>query len=154
MSFLRETSIIFFADEKYDDIYQSLNSLSGSKKMEYKHLFLLATTVGFKNSKRIPINKRGRQWRATYMTMAEESLLINMLLSEPEINHKLEWLLDSDNEGKIKVIIEEYANGGMDLICKNGLEDYWDGEELIKKDSTIIFELSKYVLSQINDVPF
>lgn len=154
MSFLKESSIIFVSDEKYDDMYKSLSSMEDSYKIDYKYLFLLSAAIGFRNSIRVPVGNKGREIRASYYTQNEESLLINMLMADPDIDHDIEWLMDPENLGEIRKIINEYANAGMEIICNNGLDDYWDGEELVKNDSTIIFELSKFVLSEISNVPF
>src|SRR5699024_5415372 len=155
MSFLKDSSIVFVSDKKYDAIYKSLSTMEDSyKKVDYKYLFLLSVTIGFKNSIRVPVENKGREIRASYYTQNEESLLINMLMADPDINHDIEWLMDSENFGEIRKIINEYANAGMEIICNRGLDDYWDGENLVKNDSTIIFELSKCVLSEISNVPF
>ncbi|WP_162846342.1 hypothetical protein, partial [Staphylococcus gallinarum] len=90
----------------------------------------------------------------SYLSYKEEALLLNMVLADSEINNNLDEIVNLNNKTKIKNIIDEYANGGMELIIDNGLSHRWNGEYLNNEDGNLTFDLSKYILSEVQNIPF
>lgn len=154
MGILKDNQMIFIADSKYNDVFDTFTKKEIGNKIEIKQLFILAATVGFKNSKRVKIGNKGKETRTSYLSYKEEALLLNMVLADSEINNNLDEIVNLNNKMKIKNIIDEYANGGMELIIDNGLSHRWNGEYLNNEDGNLTFDLSKYILSEVQNIPF
>ncbi|WP_162542991.1 hypothetical protein, partial [Klebsiella pneumoniae] len=75
------------ADSKYNDVFDTFTKKEIGNKIEIKQLFILAATVGFKNSKRVKIGNKGKETRTSYLSYKEEALLLNMVLADSEINN-------------------------------------------------------------------
>ncbi|MGX0019730.1 hypothetical protein ACUXPG_000135 [Staphylococcus hominis] len=154
MGILKDNQMIFFTDSKYNDVFDTFNKKEDKNKIEIKQLYILAAAVGFKNSKRLQIKSKGKETRTSYLTYKEEALLLNMVLADNEIGNNIDEIVNSNNKMKIKNIIDEYANGGLELIVENGLPHRWNGEFLNNDDGNLTFDLSKYILSEVQNIPF
>lgn len=154
MGILRDNQLIFYADEKYTNVYDTFNKLKQDKKFETKNLFILSATIGFRNSLKIEVEKKGKETRSNYLTPMEESLLLNLVFTDPSLSNELDTLIKDDNKKLIKTTIDEYANGGMKLILDEALFENWDGYELNEKYEHYYYDLNKFILSQIKKVPF
>ena len=141
-------------DSKYNDVFDKKKKKEDKNKIEIKQLYILAAAVGFKNSKRLQIKSKGKETRTSYLTYKEEALLLNMVLADNEIGNNIDEIVNSNNKMKIKNIIDEYANGGLELIVENGLPHRWNGEFLNNDDGNLTFDLSKYILSEVQNIPF
>ncbi|RTX73048.1 hypothetical protein EKQ61_11395, partial [Staphylococcus gallinarum] len=81
MGILKDNQMIFIADSKYNDVFDTFTKKEIGNKIEIKQLFILAATVGFKNSKRVKIGNKGKETRTSYLSYKEEALLLNMVLA-------------------------------------------------------------------------
>ena len=147
MGILKDNQMIFFTDSKYNDVFDTFNKKESKNKIEIKQLYILAAAVGFKNSKRVQIENKGKETRTSYLSYKEEALLLNMVFADSEIDNNIDKM-------KIKNIIDEYANGGLELIVESGLSHRWNGEFLNNEDGNLTFDLSKYILSEVQNIPF
>ena len=154
MCILKDNQMIFIADSKYNDMYDTFTKKESENKIEIKHLYILAATVGFKNSRRVKIESKGKETRTSYLSYKEEALLLNMVFADSEINNNIDEIVNLNNKMKIKGIIDEYANGGMQLIVENALSHRWNGDYLNNEDGNLVFDLSKYILSEVQNIPF
>lgn len=154
MGILKDNQMIFIADSKYNDVYDTFTKKESENKIEIKHLYILAATVGFKNSRRVKIESKGKETRTSYLSYKEEALLLNMVFADSEINNNIDEIVNLNNKMKIKGIIDEYANGGMQLIFENALSHRWNGDYLNNEDGNLVFDLSKYILSEVQNIPF
>lgn len=158
MGKLKESQLIFHADERYKGIYdyftKKQDDFSG---IEIKSLFLLTVTIGFNNSKKNPFNQRGStQMRSSYLSPDQESLVYNIAFSDNSFNNNIEELSsgDKDNLAKIKNIYEEYANGGMEILIEKVFKDRWNGEYLDPDYEHYHFDLFKFIAAEIREIPF
>lgn len=154
MGILKDNQMIFFTDSKYNDVFDTFNKKESKNKIEIKQLYILAAAVGFKNSKRVQIENKGKETRTSYLSYKEEALLLNMVFADSEIDNNIDEIVNLNNKMKIKNIIDEYANGGLELIVENGLSHRWNGEFLNNEDGNLTFDLSKYILSEVQNIPF
>lgn len=154
MGILKDNQMIFFTDSKFNNVFDIFTKKEVGNKIEIKQLYILAATVGFKNSKRVKIENKGKETRTSYLSYKEEALLLNMVFSDDEINNNIDEIVNLNNKLKIKNIIDEYANGGLELIIEKGLPHRWNGEYLNNEDGNLTFDLSKYILSEIQNIPF
>lgn len=154
MRIISEQPIIFNVDEKYDTVYQYFNRKQENKDYVFENgqLFLVCVALGYRNSIKIPLNKKGiTLTRGNVYKRDEENLLLNIVYSEFK---DLKKISDYENRSEIKKILEEYANGGMNLLIEKVLIDYWDGEKLDNTIDDYHFLISKYILSEVNNIPF
>lgn len=154
MGILKDNQMIFFTDSKFNNVFDIFTKKEVGNKIEIKQMYILAATVGFKNSKRVKIENRGKETRTSYLSYKEEALLLNMVFADNEINNNIDEIVNLNNKLKIKNIIDEYANGGLELIIEKGLPHRWNGEYLNNEDGNLTFDLSKYILSEIQNIPF
>ncbi|MCE4994352.1 hypothetical protein [Staphylococcus xylosus] len=154
MGILKDNQMIFFTDSKFNNVFDIFTKKEVGNKIEIKQLYILAATVGFKNSKRVKIENKGKETRTSYLSYKEEALLLNMVFADDEINNNIDEIVNLNNKLKIKNIIDEYANGGLELIIEKGLPHRWNGEYLNNEDGNLTFDLSKYILSEIQNIPF
>ena len=104
-------------DESHHSTYQELakrtdkessEKETDTRPFEYmKNLFMLATFIGFKNKKRIPLEKGTSIFNWQAFSTDEVSLLDALAITE---TNSVEVLTD---QNKILNIAEEYANGGI-----------------------------------------
>ena len=154
MGILKDNQMIFFTDSKYNDVFDTFNKKESKNKIEIKQLYILAAAVGFKNSKRVQTENKGKETRSSYLSYKEEALLLNMVFADSEIDNNIDEIVNLNNKMKIKNIIDEYANGGLELIVESGLSHRWNGEFLNNEDGNLTFDLSKYILSEVQNIPF
>lgn len=154
MGILKDNQMIFYTDSKYNDVFDTFIKKEAKNKIEIKQLYILAATLGFKNSKRVQVSSKGKETRTSYLSYKEEALLLNMVFADSEINNNIDKIVNLNNKIKIKNIIDEYANGGLELIVERGLPHRWTGEFLDNEDGNLTFDLSKYILSEIQNIPF
>lgn len=154
MGILKDNQMIFFTDSKYNDVFDTFNKKESKNKIEIKQLYILAAAVGFKNSKRVQIENKGKETRTSYLSYKEEALLLNMVFADSETDNNIDEIVNLNNKMKIKNIIDEYANGGLELIVESGLSHRWNGEFLNNEDGNLTFDLSKYILSEVQNIPF
>ncbi|MDT3971642.1 hypothetical protein RPN77_00560, partial [Staphylococcus saprophyticus] len=95
-----------------------------------------------------------KETRTSYLSYKEEALLLNMVFADSEIDNNIDEIVNLNNKMKIKNIIDEYANGGLELIVESGLSHRWNGEFLNNEDGNLTFDLSKYILSEVQNIPF
>lgn len=154
MGILKDNQMIFYTDSKYNDVFDTFIKKEAKNKIEIKQLYILAATLGFKNSKRVQVSSKGKETRTSYLSYKEEALLLNMVFADSEINNNIDKIVNLNNKIKIKNIIDEYANGGLELIVERGLPHRWNDEFLDNEDGNLTFDLSKYILSEIQNIPF
>ncbi|MGD6768565.1 MULTISPECIES: hypothetical protein [unclassified Mammaliicoccus] len=154
MGILRDNQLIFYVDKKYDDVYEVLSNLSKDNKFEIKNLFILCASIGFRNSYKMKVEKKGKETRSSYLTPMEEAFLLNLAFTDKNISSDLDELNKYENRGSVKTVIEDYANGGMSLILENAFNDNWDGSSLNENYDHYYYDLNKYILSEIKNIPF
>ncbi|MEL0537412.1 hypothetical protein [Staphylococcus debuckii] len=154
MGKLRDSSILFYADEKYNSIFDVFTKGETKLTIDLKELFVLAATIGFKNTKRIKQGAKGKEIRAAYLTHSEEELFLSMLLNDREIKNDIEVLESMLSSLDGKKIIEEYINGGLELIATKAFSDNWDGYNINSNYQHYHYDLARFILSEVKKVPF
>ena len=113
-------------DVSHHEIYKDLAKVSGNEGREdllpfesMKHLFMLATFVGYQEGKRVPLGKRQGIFGWTQLKDEDVTLLRALALAE---TGSVDILTD---QGKILHIAEEYANTGI-IVIKENIADMRD----------------------------
>ncbi|MCD8916248.1 hypothetical protein K2V61_11920 [Staphylococcus simulans] len=153
MGKLKDSSIHFFADEKYSSIFEQFTKRE-SVQVHNKNIFVLAAVVGFKNSSKIENENRGKEILASFLTPSEEELFMNIVFQDEKVDNDLEKLGEIIDSKEGKEIIEEYVNGGLELMVIEAFFDNWDGHELNPDYEHYYFDLIKFISTQVKNVPF
>ncbi|PTI73365.1 hypothetical protein BU064_13830, partial [Staphylococcus succinus] len=90
MGILKDNQMIFFTDSKFNNVFDIFTKKEVGSKIEIKQLYILAASVGFKNSKRVKIENKGKETRTSYLSYKEEALLLNMVFADNEINNNID----------------------------------------------------------------
>lgn len=151
MGFLQEAEMLIYTSEKYEDIYFKFNK---DFKMTYKNLFLLCASIGSRHGKSTPLNKKGREFRASFFNEKEESLVYSIILNDEKYGKDIEKFNDLEFRKEARGIIEEYAEGGMDILIENVFKNKWNGLKLDDNYTNYEVDIMKYVIANIKEVPF
>lgn len=124
---------------EYEGYYQNLGKGEANKEKLFasmKDVYMLALVVGFKHKKKKPFAKAGGDPIKLGIFDEHDKVIMDIIALYEDIKDKDLSLLRSDREDDKYQIIEEYANGGMEIIVK---EIYNKGNSL---DSLKKFALS------------
>lgn len=151
MEFIQGSQIIFYTSQKYEAIYIRI---SKDLKISYKEIFLLCVSLGAKNNKKTKLEKRGREFRASYLNDEEVNLLYTILLNDSSVGKNIDSFDDPEKQVEMKKILEEYAEGGMDILVEEIFKERWNGVQLDEKYNTYSIDMLKYLIANLNAVPF
>lgn len=151
MDFLSSQTIIY-TSEKYEGIYMEI---ANNKNIRYHDIFLLACSIGFRNGRRSPITRRGREFRSNYLSSDEQKTTIyTILLEDPYLNIRIEDLTKKEKFGEFKKVLEEYAEGGMDILVEEVFPPNIHINTKGKAYKNYIIDIMSYVYEQSIEVPF
>lgn len=143
---------LIYTSEKYEGIYMEI---ANNKNISYHDIFLLVCSIGFRKGKKSPIKKRGREFRVNYLSSDEQKTIIyTILLEDPYLNITIEDLIKKDRFGEYIKVLEEYAEGGMDVLVEEVFPPNIHIETKGKAYNNYIIDIMSYVYEQSIDVPF
>lgn len=151
MGFLQEAEMLIYSSQKYEEIYMKINK---DLKITYKNIFLLCAALGARNGSTALIAKRGREFRASYFNESEENLMYTIILNDETDGKNIELFNDPEFRKEARRIIEEYAEGGMDILVEEVFKEKWNGIKLDEKYDNYEVDIMKYIIASLNKVPF
>lgn len=151
MGFLQESELLIYSSQKYEEIYFRI---SKDLKISYKNIFLLCATLGARNGRLAPVTKRGREFRASYLDESEENLMYTIILNDETKGKDIELFNDPEFRKEARKILEEYAEGGMDILVEEVFKEKWNGIKLDEKYDNYDVDIMKYLIATLNKVPF
>ncbi|MDA2771328.1 MULTISPECIES: hypothetical protein [Bacillus cereus group] len=151
MGFLQEAEMLIYSSQKYEEIYMKINK---DLKITYKNIFLLCAALGARNGRTTPVTKRGREFRASYFNESEENLVYTIILNDETNGKNIELFNDPEFRKEARKIIEEYAEGGMDILVEEVFKEKWNGIKLDEKYDNYDVDIMKYLIANLNKVPF
>jgi len=151
MGFLQETEMLIYSSLKYEEIYIKV---SKDLKITYKNIFLLCAALGARTGRTVAVAKRGREFRASYFNESEENLIYTIILNDETNGKNIELFSDPEFRKKARKIIEEYAEGGMDILIEEVFKEKWNGVKLDEKYDNYDVDIMKYLIANLNKVPF
>jgi len=102
---------------QYKEIY---NNLKNNEVIEDFHeLFFICACIGYKNSKMSNFKKREDRFFSKTITPIEWASYYSMILEKNNLNYDT-----IQNDKEVLQVIERYANGGMEIILDDFLNDY------------------------------
>lgn len=151
MDFLVDKQIVMYTSKKYENVY---TFFSNNYDIKYHSLFLICATIGAKSGTSLTREEKGREFRSNYFSLDERNLVYTILLNDEIKGKDLERFKDSDFHAEARKVIENYAEGGMDVLIEEVFKEKWDGNKLDEKYKNYATDLMSYVLATINEVPF
>ncbi|WP_010289924.1 hypothetical protein [Kurthia massiliensis] len=151
MDFLIEKQIVMYTSKKYEDIYTYFNK---NYDLKYHQLFLICAAIGSKMGTSTPLAERSREFRSNYYTLNERNLIYAMILNDEAKGKDLERFKDDDFHLEARKMIENYAEGGMDLLVENVFQEKWNGYKLDDTYKNYMIDLMIYILTTLKEVPF
>ncbi|KEI07164.1 hypothetical protein Z957_09565 [Clostridium sp. K25] len=151
--FLTEQQIIFNTSKKFEDVYIKLNDIADIK---YQELFILCATIGFKNNRSNKVEKKGRELRSAYLNSDQKSSAYSIILNENNIGKNIEKFEEKEFVFLAKKTLEEYAEGGMELLIKEAFPTKFnfEDEKLELRYDEYIIDIMSYVYRESTEVPF
>lgn len=151
MGFLQEAEMLIYSSRKYEEIYLRFNK---ELKISYKNIFLLCAAIGARNGRIEPVTQRGREFRASYFNESEEQLVYTMILNDETNGKNIELFNDPEFRKEARRAIEEYAEGGMTILVEEVFKESWNGIKLDEKYGGYDVDIMKYLIANLNEVPF
>ena len=150
MDFLLNQMLIY-TSEKYQEIYIHFNNKFNIK---YHELFLICASIGSKNNKKLPLNSQGREFRSNYLNSNQRAAIYSILLADPQQGKNIEQFDDPEFRRVARKKLEEYAEGGMDILVEEVFANRWDGNKLDSSYSEYDVDLLGYIYADSQAVPF
>lgn len=109
--------------KKYVGIYKDLTSDKKNLRepifKQHADVFVLCCILGFRDGKRVPLEKGEQLFFSHYLTNEEETTLKAIAIAEKDKNYQI-----LDDEKALVQIVEEYANRGMEILIENVLSNF------------------------------
>lgn len=151
MDFLSSQRIIY-TSEKYEGIYIEI---AKNSNISYHDIFMLVCSIGFKKRKKSVIEKRGREFRVNYLSSDEQKAVVyTILLEDPDLSIVLEDLMKKERFLEYGKVLEEYAEGGMDILVEEVLPPNIHIETEGKAYKDYIIDIMSYIYEESIEVPF
>lgn len=150
MDFLKKQMLVYTSKE-YEDIYKKIQEAYGIK---YAQLFMLCCSLGFKKGRKISFKETGREFRSNYLNDDQRVSAYSILLNDRNLNITLKDFENQDMYHKFRQTLEEYAQGGMEVLIEEafppGIKNYIN----TKKYDEYLIDIMSYIYNEANAVPF
>ena len=150
MDFLSEQQLVF-TSKRYEVIYKSLNNLIDVK---YHDLFMLCAVIGFRNNNKLTVEEKGREFRSNYLSREQKATAYSIILNDNELEKKINRFEDREFIVKARKRLEEYAEGGMEILVNTVFKSKWNGEILDGSYDEYEIDIISYIYEQALEVPF
>ena len=150
MDFLKEQGLIN-TSKKYEEIYILLKE---KYDISYDQLFTLCAVIGFKNNKVIKIDSKGREFRGSYLKRTNRASLYSIILNDGKLGKRIDSFEENEYQKKCVRKLEEYAEGGMEILTTEVFKGKWGANKLDEKYDEYIIDIISYVYSESLEVPF
>lgn len=150
MDFLMNQAIIH-SSTKFADIYVYMNSQYGIK---YQDLFSICMSIGFKNNRKSKLKSQGIQIRSNYFNTNQRSAVYAMILEDPEIGKNIEKFSEKQFSLTGRILMEEYAEGGMEILVEEVFKNRWDSNRLDPSYNEYDVDILSYIYMDAQESPF
>lgn len=150
MDFLSEQQLIF-TSKKYEPIYKVLNKVI---EIKYHDLFMLCASIGFKNNRKATVVEKGREFRSNYLSREQKSTAYSIILNDSNLGRKIDKFEDKEFTLEARKALEQYAEGGMDILVSEVFKSKWTRDILDENYSEYEVDIISYIYEQSREVPF
>lgn len=151
MDFLTEQRILY-TSKKYEDIYSYFNE--GSMKLKIHEIFLLCASIGFKNNRKNTFTEIGKEFRTNYFSTQQMSAMYSIILNDSSLGKQVEMFYNNGFKRDALKRMEEYAEGGMEIICEEIFKKRWNGKELSRDYDEYDIDILSYIYENSKEIPF
>lgn len=151
---LKKETFFISRSKKYDNIYEVL---VGKRIFTMAELFTFAASIGFKRNRRVNFeNDRGKDIRSEYFFPQHLMVLYSLMLNDSDTGKDLNIFKDVEQLKKGMKVIEEFAEGGMEVLCEEVFEHKWDASSKLLDDKWKDYEidLARFVYKEDTTVGF
>lgn len=152
VNFSLNESFFIFKSKKYEDIYDVLVNKKHIFKMS--ELFTTCAVLGFKHNNPVPLESKGKEMRSEHFKENNLTALYSIMINSPMINANLDSFGDYDFIKNAFKVIEQYAEGGMDILCSKVFEENWNGYNLAEDYEYYEVDLLRYIYEDFNEDVF
>lgn len=148
---LKKDTFLVNRSKKYESIYEYFYK---SKTFGMSELFTICAVIGFINGKRVPFSDKGKDTRSEFFSSNDLTKIYIIMMKSEDINATLD---DFANPNFIKEkfkVIEEYAEGGMQILVDEVFKGNWNGTELTKSYKKYEIDILSYINEIRSKVPF
>ena len=140
-------NFFIYRSKRFDPIYETLvNKKIFENRAE---IFVLASIVGFKNNRRTRVEERAPEMRSEHIR--EKDLVPLMCIIFKEFDYDFNKFDDYEQVKKMMAIIEEYAEGGMEILCEEAFDGQWDGKTLNPDYDEYEIDIVRYIYSELKN---
>ena len=152
INFSLNNSFFIFKSKKYEDIYNVLVNKEHIFKMS--ELFTLCASIGFKHNNPVPLESKGTEMRSEHFKENQLTALYSIMINSPLIKANLDNFMDYDFVRSSFKVIEEYAEGGMEIICRDVFEKNWNGYQLTQDYEYYDVDLLRFIYEDYKEEVF
>jgi len=155
IDFYLDDNFSIYKSKKYENIYNVLANKKHLFKMS--ELFTLCAVIGFKNKSQLPIpaGKRGTEMRSEHFRKDCLPVVYSMMLNDLNIGgDDIDKFEDYEFTKNAFKKIEEYAEGGMYILCQEVFENKWDENSLDEKYDEYEIDILRYIYDEQNKPAF
>jgi hypothetical protein len=143
VSFSLNNSFFISKSKKYEDVYEVIVNKKHIFKMY--EFFTFCASVGFSHSNPLAVAEKGKEMRSEHFKETQLSVLYSIMINSPLIKADLDSFRDYDFIKNSFKIIEQYAEGGMEILCKEVFEKNWNGYVLTEEYEYYDVDLLRFV---------
>ncbi len=146
---------VFKRGKKYEDIYQTLKANNVFNNMA--EIFFFAASVGYKKKCKREF-EAGIDMRGEHLSEESIAILYSMYINYlKEEKNSLDLVGNVDELCRfLKNDVAEYAEGGMELLCRTVFANTWDEKELsLRKDyGEYLEDITAFIKSETEELDF
>lgn len=150
MDFLAEQKLIF-TSQKYENIYRFLKD---KLNLKYHETFVLCAAIGYKNNRARELDKKGREFRSNFLSTGQKVTIYSIILNDQEIGKQIEKFNDKDFQLTAKKKIEQYAEGGMEILCEDVFGNKVNEFMLDENYDEYEVDILSYIYQEATEIPF
>lgn len=150
MDFLSEQQIMY-TSKKYEPIYKTLNK---NIEIKYHDLFILCAAIGFKNNRSLLIEEKGREFRSNYLSREQKATAYSIILNDSKLGKRINKFEDKEFILEARKALEQYAEGGMEILVEEVFKSKWTGQILDENYSEYEVDIISYIYEQSQEIPF
>lgn len=150
MDFL-QNQMLMYTSQKYENIYMLLNQ---EYDFAYHRLFLMCAALGARRSYSLPVEEKGREFRSNYFNSNERNLAYSIILNNESQGKDLDRFNDKAFYAEARKLLENYAEGGMEILVIEVFKEKWNGIKLDETYKNYPIDILNYVIATLKAVPF
>ena len=114
----------------------------------------MCAALGARRSRSIPVVEKGREFRSNYFNSDERNLAYSIILNNESRGKDLDRFNDKSFYAEARKLLENYAEGGMEILVNEVFKEKWNGIKLDETYKNYPIDILNYVVATLKAVPF